>query len=95
MFVCCACMCVLCDISVDLFVHSFNICILNTSYMLRGKIQSLLLKNSQSRAVRGMYIKVNYLGLSVCLGVYDRNVSRYVFASIYCLCAISVQLFLG
>lgn len=63
--------------------------------MLRGKIQSLLLKNSQSRAVRGMYIKVNYLGLSVCLGVYDRNVSRYVFASIYCLCAISVQLFLG
>lgn len=88
-------MCVICDISVDLFVYSFNICMLDTSCMLGGKIQSLLLKNSPSRAVRGMYIKVNYLGLSVCLGVYDRNVSYYVFAYIYCLCVIFVQLFLG
>lgn len=42
-----------------------------------------------------MHIKVNCLGVSVCLGVYDRNVPYYVSASIYCLCAISVQLFLG
>lgn len=90
MFVCYTCLCVLCGVSEDLFVHSFIACMLNT-YMLGGKIQSLLLNNSQSRVVWGMHIKVNCLGVSVCLGVYDRSVS----ASIYCLCAISVQLFLG
>lgn len=95
MFVCYVCLCILYGVSEDPFVHSFNACMLKTSCMLGGKIQSLLLNNSQSRVVRGMCIKVSYLGVSVCLGVYDRNVPHYVCASVYCLCAISVQLFLG
>lgn len=48
MFVYCVCLCVLCGVSEDLFVHSFNGSMLNTSYMLGGKIQSLLSNNSHN-----------------------------------------------
>lgn len=78
MFVCCACVCVLCDVSLDLFVNSFDICILDPSYMpgtgnsavTKADTAFISLKKSKSRVVRDMCMKVIYPGLSVCLGVY-------------------------